>query len=234
MFLKMMGAMPGYIYATDDDSVYINLFVGSCATLKVNGANIVLRQTTQYPWDGAVRITLEASHPRPFNLMLRVPQWSGDAEIKVNGQSVPTSERVRGYVRIHRTWQKGDVVELAMAMPARFVAANPLVQADAGRVALMRGPLVYCLESADNGIHTRTLALSADQKLSTELWADKLGRVVTIKGTAAISEGKTQENGLYTSAVETASSSQPLTAIPYYSNANRGSVEMAVWIPLKS
>ncbi|MBN9617286.1 MAG: glycoside hydrolase family 127 protein [Acidobacteriales bacterium] len=234
MFLKMMGAMPGYIYATDNDSAYINLFVGSRATLKVNGENVVLRQTTQYPWDGAVRIAVEASHPKPFNLMLRIPQWCGDAVVKVNGQSVLTSERVRGYVRIHRTWQKGDAVELAMAMPARFVAANPLVQADAGRVALMRGPLVYCLESADNGIHTRTLALGADQKLSTELWPDKLGRVMTIKGTAAIPEAKPRDNALYTGAAETAATSQPLTAIPYYSNANRGPVEMAVWIPLKS
>lgn len=234
MFLKMMGAMPGYIYATDHDSAYVNLFIGSHAHFMVNGTKVALKQNTKYPWNGAVRITLEVSQPTPFNLMLRVPGWCREAVLKVNGQPHPTSDRTRGYIRIHRTWQQGDSVELDMAMSAQFVTASPLVQDDGGRVALMRGPIVYCIESTDNGIHTRTLTLSANQNLSTELWADQLGGVMAIKGSATTVAKKPWSNRLYASAGEATSSSQPLTAIPYYANANRGPVEMAVWIPLKS
>lgn len=233
MFLKMMGAMPGYIYATDSESVYVNLFVGSRASVKVKGTNIVLKQTTKYPWDGTARISFEIPQPTSFNLMMRIPGWCRRSTLSINGEVVPTESRVRGYVRLHREWRESDVVELEMKMPVQPVSANPLVKADIGKIALMRGPLVYCFESADNGNHTRSFALSTSS-FSTEIWADKLGGLVAIRSTDATRPSDSWGNSLYVPDAQKASSATSVTAIPYYANANRGPVDMTVWVPVKS
>lgn len=235
MFLKMMGAMPGYIYATDPDGLYVNLFVGSHARVKMNGTDFVVKQETKYPWDGTVKISFEAPQPARFNFMMRVPGWCQGATLKVNGQAVSTDERHRGYVRISRQWQSSDVVELVMPMPVQTVHANPVVQADVGRVAVMRGPLVYCLESADNGVDTRVIELSARSKFSTEYWTQGLSGVVVIKGIAKVKDSAGWGNALYQdSNVNQVSKAQPMVAIPYYANANRGPVRMAVWVPIET
>jgi len=230
MFLKMMGAMPGYIYATDKDSVYVNLFVAGKASIKLSGAEISVRQTTRYPWNGNVKIAIEPNTPADFALMLRIPGWCSGESVQVNGQRVATSERTRGYVRIHRTWQRGDVVELEMPMPVRQMRSNPLVQANAGRVAIIRGPLVYCLETADNQDSIRLLRIPSEARFSEEYRDDLLGGVVRVRTNGvAINE---QGNGLYYSSDSgPARRSAAITAIPYYANANRGPVEMGVWIP---
>jgi DUF1680 family protein len=233
MFLKMMGAMPGYIYATDAESVYVNLFVGGKASIRLNGAAISVRQTTRYPWSGSVKIEIEPSLPVAFALMLRIPGWCTGESVKVNGQRLSTSERTRGYLRIHRNWRQGDVVELEMPMPVRQMRSNPLVQANAGRVAITRGPLVYCLESFDNQDSIRLLRVSSGARFSEEFRDDLLGGIVKIRTTGgANSEPR---NGLYF-ASDSAGANRPatITAIPYYANANRGSVEMAVWIPIEA
>jgi DUF1680 family protein len=236
MFLKMMGAMPGYIYATDADSIYVNLFVGSRAALKIKGADFAIKQATKYPWDGTVRISFEASQPTQFNLMVRVPGWCRGASLKVNGQSIATDERQRGYVCVSRQWQPDDVVELVMPMPVQTVHANPLVQADVGRVALMRGPLVYCLESVDNRVDTRSLEIPVRPNFSTDYWTERLGGVVVIMGTATAKGSEGWSDTLYRApdVNEVAGRAQRVVAIPYYANANRGPVQMAVWMPIET
>jgi DUF1680 family protein len=234
MFLKLMGAMPGYIYATDPDSVYVNLFVGSRASITIKNAKIVVRQTTRYPWDGNVRISVVSAEALPFNFMLRIPEWCRGESISVNGQSVSTDKRVRGYVQISRTWKRGDVIELTLPMPVQKIRANPLVQADAGRVALTRGPLVYCLESADNGAQTRSLAIQSDSKFTTEFRSDFLGGVNLIHGPALAKSPLSWKETLYRPAEDIGMSNQlHITAIPYYANTNRGPVDMVVWLPLE-
>jgi DUF1680 family protein len=230
MFLKMMGAMPGYIYATDADSVYVNLFVGSHASVQMNGAAVAVKQTTRYPWNGNVKISVEPSQPSTFALMVRIPAWCTDESVKVNGQRIASGERTRGYLNIHRTWQAGDVVELEMPMPVQQVRAHPLVQADAGRMALMRGPLVYCFESADNQAAIRSLGLPSEARFSTESREDLPGGVVAVKTTGVANSGPGGD--LYvTSQRKLAKQPATITAIPYYANANRGPVDMAVWLP---
>jgi len=136
-------------------------------------------------------------------------------------------------VRILRTWRQGDVVELEMPMPVRQMRSNPLVQADAGRIAIMRGPLVYCLESADNRDSIRLLRVPPGARFSEEIADDFLGGVVKISG-AGVANSE-PGNGLYfPSSSGPAGHSATMTAIPYYANANRGPVEMAVWIPVES
>ncbi|RYG49642.1 glycoside hydrolase family 127 protein [bacterium] len=205
MFLKIMGAMPGTIYATDADSAYVNLYVGGHGAMTVKGTEIVLRQKTEYPWKGAVRISVEPESKTEFGLMLRIPAWSQNATVKVNGEEVSTSDRVRGYLRIERVWQKGDTVEVEMPMPVQAVHAHPEVKENVGRAAMMRGPLVYCFESTDNPARPEALRLDRKPAFSTEPWTDRLGGIVAVK-----SEG--------------------LVAIPFYANGNRGPVSMAVWL----
>jgi DUF1680 family protein len=232
MFLKMMGAMPSYIYATDPESVYVNLFVGSKARTEVKGAKVSIRQVTRYPWEGKVRITVNPEKSLPFALMLRIPGWCNGETVSVNGQRIQTEQRVRGYLRIDRTWNSNDVIELSMPMPVRQVYANPLVQANVGRSAIMRGPLVYCVESADNSAVPQ-LMLPRSAVVKDEFDEATLGGVVVITADGAMIDSSTQ--ALYTTSPR-AYPSRPATikVIPYYANANRGPVDLAVWLPIET
>jgi DUF1680 family protein len=232
MFLKLMGAMPGYIYAADNDSVYVNLFVRSRASVSLEQAKVEVRQTTRYPWDGSVRISVQAARPTAFNLMVRIPGWCPDATLKVNGQALTNPERVRGYARIHRLWNSGDFVELNMPMPVRAVRAHPSVLADAGKIALVRGPIVYCLESADNGDQVRSFAVRPQGAFSTQHRQELLGGITVVKGNAWALEPQRWNNSLYRAATDVSAPRETeFTAIPYYANANRGPVHMTVWVP---
>jgi DUF1680 family protein len=233
MFLKMMGAMPGYIYATDKDSVYVNLFVGGKASIRLNGTDLSVRQATRYPWNGNVKIAVEPSVPANFALMLRIPGWCSGESVKVNGQRVVTSERTRGYVRIPRTWQRGDVVELDLPMPVQQIRSNPLVQANAGRMAISRGPLVYCLESTDNRDSVRLLRVPSHARFSEEFRDDLLGGVIKLQ-TTGVTTSEPGKGLYFASDSGPADHSTAITAIPYYANANRGPVEMGVWIPIEA
>jgi uncharacterized protein len=232
MFLKLMGAMPSYIYATDKDSLYVNLFVGSKATTDIGGVKVSIRQTARYPWEGAVRIVVDPAQPAAFSVMIRVPSWCTGETVKVNGRPIPTDERVRGYLRISRTWNANDVVELDLPLEVRQVYANPLVQADVGRSAVMRGPLVYCVESADNPA-VPELRLPQSAPLAASFTPSMLNGVVVVKAEGAVSSAP--EKALYAASPrDYPSRSAAITAIPYYANANRGPVDMAVWLPLRS
>lgn len=232
MFLKLMGAMPGYIYATDADSLYINLFVTSEAWTTLRDTRLSIKQTSAYPWDGTVRISLNPGRQTAFNLMVRVPEWCRNGTLKINGQTIPEVENVRGYARLQRSWKPGDVVELVMPMPVETVKAHPLVQADAGKVALMRGPLVYCLESADNGGVVHRIALPSQATFDAKYRPELLDGVTAITGSARLMDAPVWENSLYAAARDLPDSGRvQITAIPYYANANRGPVEMNVWCP---
>jgi DUF1680 family protein len=230
MFLKLMGALPSYIYATDADSLYVNLFIGSKAKTEISGFRVSIKQNTRYPWDGLVHIAIQPEQPENFAVMLRIPSWSTGETVRINGQPVPTTERVRGYVRIARTWSPNDVIELNMPMKVRQVFANPLVQADVGRSAIARGPLVYCIESVDNS-HVPLLQLPDSARFSARYDEGTLDGVVVLTALGSVPSSEAQV--LYSTSPQSGPT-RPATisAIPYYANANRGPVDMAVWLPL--
>jgi DUF1680 family protein len=229
MFLKLMGALPSYIYATDSDSAYVNLFIGGKATMQVNGAKVTLRQITRYPWEGSVRICVDPASSASFALMLRIPEWCTGQTVTVNGQPISSAQRVRGYVRISREWSPNDVVDLEIPLPVRQVYANPLVQADIGRCGVMRGPIVYCVESADNS-QVPQLVLPRSATLSPTFENDLLGGVVVVSAQGTVSGSASQ--ALYSTSPQAYQArSIAIKAIPYYANANRGPVNMAVWLP---
>ena len=231
MFLKMMGALPGYVYAQDAGSVYVNLFVGSRANLIVNGTKVCLRQTTRYPWDGELKLTIEPERETECALNVRLPAWCAEPRLKLNGKPVAPIERLRGYAHVQRKWQRGDVIGLSLPMPVNRLRANPKIEADLGRVALQRGPLVYCLEAMDNGGHARNLVIPSDTQLSSQHRADLLGGVTVIQGPALATHRAAWPDQLYVPFTKLPGvTNTQFMAIPYFANANRQPSEMQVWI----
>ncbi len=231
MFLKIMSALPGYVYAADDDGLYVNLFLGSDATFEHKGVAVEVVQRTSYPWDGAVEVELRPERPVDMTLAIRVPGWAKGETFSLNDRPHALDRVARGYGRVRRVWRKGDKLRLNIPLVPRLVRAHPAVEADAGRVAIVRGPLVYCVEGADNPTPVHELAIPAVADLDVEQRADLLGGVWVVKGTAY--QPRTKGDWLYTPVDDVGRVELvpvQLTAIPFYANANRGLVEMATWL----
>ena len=241
MFLKLVGAMPGYIYAQDNTGIYVNLFVGSKARIQFAGQTVVIKQVTGYPWQGEAEIAVEPDKAAEFDFHIRIPGWcqgpsspedlyqaanlppDGAARLKVNGKVIEHPEIVRGYATVHRRWKSGEVVQVSLDMPVRRIKANSHVEADKGRVALMRGPLVYCFEGADNGGAVKNLVIPAGAEFMPEYRSSLLGGVTVLQATAT-GVFQTPANAIVPVPFK-------VTAIPYYANANRGTCQMQVWMP---
>jgi uncharacterized protein len=236
---RFIPSVPGYAYAVTNDALYVNLFAAGVAELNVGDMGVLVEQETRYPRDGHVEIVIKpAKAGEKFSLHVRIPGWAqgrawpsdlysylGESSqrptLKVNGEIVDV-KTVDGYAIVARSWQPGDTVTLDLPMPVRRVVANEKVEADRGRVALMRGPLVFCVEGVDvAGGKANNLVLPDDAPLATEFRSDLLGGVQVITGEAERATAKDQ----------TADSEKVrFTAIPYYAWANRAQGEMAVWL----
>jgi DUF1680 family protein len=235
---RLVAQLPGFIYATRDDEIYVNLFVGSTAEIELPGGTVRLTQETDYPWDGKTTITVDVDEPMEFALRVRFPGWAKTGQGPVptdlyrwtddtwtdltvrplNGDGEPVREPVDssledGWLTIDRTWRSGEGVSLGLTLLPRRVAAHPNVEENAGKLAIQAGPLVYAAEAIDNGGSVRDLVLPADAELTRRFDPDLLGGLMVIRGTA-LRDG-----------VEV-----PFTAIPYFAWANRGRGEMAVWL----
>lgn len=220
---RLLSSLGQYCYAATDDAVMVHLYVQSAVELDVGGQNVKLSVETRYPEDGAVRIV--AGRGR-YALKLRLPGWCREYRLSVNGQPVEARPE-NGYLTVERDFD-GDEIRLDMAMPPRRVYANAHVRADVARVAVMRGPVVYCLEERDNGAELHLLSLPRESALREEFRPDLL------EGTAVIcAEGRrlipAEGDALY-GEVPPEVQAAPLTFIPYYKWANRGENEMDVWI----
>ena len=236
---RFVPSIPGYVFAVRDRMVYVNLFIGGAGTLRLPRGSVRLEQKTRYPWDGHVAIRVEPHGDREFAIAVRIPGWAREEPIPGNLYRFldPRDERPivcvngkpqslvleNGYVVIDRSWVDGDVIELEMPMPIRRVLAHPSVQADLGRVALQRGPIVFCFEEVDNGPKFDHLLLRDDAPLKAEYRPELLGGVVVVAGTAAACAK--QEGGSVQTQAKT------LTAIPYYAWCHRGPGAMRVWLP---
>jgi DUF1680 family protein len=248
--VRFMPSLPGYAYATGKDCVYVNLFVSGGATIRMGDDAVRVTQQTRYPWEGRVKIMVEPESQaaaKVFTVCVRIPGWTQERPVpsdlyfyadlgpkdwkqrkvtlSVNDESVPL-EIVKGYVRISRPWKVGDVIELNLPMAVRRVHANKKVEADTGRIALQRGPIVYCFEGADNPQGVANLVLPPDAEFQSQYRRDLLGGVVTISGQGKIRQKQQDE--------QTVLKNVDVTAIPYYAWAHRGKNEMAVWLPVSS
>ncbi|MBA4410400.1 MAG: glycoside hydrolase family 127 protein [Bacteroidota bacterium] len=232
---RFIPSVPGYIYGQTDSRLYVNLFVQSKANVTMSGEKLEIEQTTKYPWEGEVKFSINPEKAKSFELALRIPAWLSDKPLpgnlyrfsdspetkfllKLNGK--PAKYKLEnGFAVISNQWKKGDVVTLSLPMEIRRVVANEKLVADNNKVALMRGPIVYCAEWPDyQDKHVLNLVLENNVPLKSEYHPEMLGGVVLLKGEAKKFENRTKVN---------------FTAIPYYSWANRGAGEMQVWIDNK-
>lgn len=238
---RFIPAVPGYAYAHRDDQLYVNLFIAGEAKVKLADQTVTIKQETRYPWDGAVKMVVEPEKAKEtFEIRIRIPGWArnqpvasdlyrfmdkndGQPTLKINGQS-QSLDLANGYARIRRAWEKGDVIELNLPMPVRRVVSHDKVKADVGKVALQRGPIVYCIEWPDvEDGHVANLLLADGERISSEYRDNLLSGVEVLRGKAqSFSWGKNRELKKGKDIV--------FTAIPYYAWAHRGGGEMAVWL----
>jgi len=222
---RLMEELPGLIYAQDDKQVYVNLFIGSEASIVVNGVKVKLTQTTDYPWSGDVTLRVDPERPVETSFVIRVPEWTrnptqsalyrfaqaaSDAPaLTVGGKSVPLQPDAVTAI-VDGKWRKGDVIALKFPMPVRRVLANDKVTENTGKAAIQRGPILYALEAIDNGGSVKDLKIPLETSLTAAFRSDMLNGVDVITGKVG---------------------DRTVTAIPYYAWNNRGKGEMAVWVP---
>jgi len=225
-FLPSLGQ---YIYSRSSDGLWVNLFIASQATAPVGSGRVTLRQVTNYPWDGAVKIEVQPDSAGEFTVHVRLPGWASNPSIRVNGS--PASPPVsRGYAAIRREWKAGDTVELALPMDVQRLRAHPKVLQAQGKIALRRGPLVYSFEQPDNQVSLGTVVLPRTATFCTELDRNLAGGVVKVMTEGLAHKPADWAHQLYQPSDASAPTKVQLTAVPYAIWGNRGLGEMIVWI----
>jgi DUF1680 family protein len=226
---RLVASVGNYFVSTAPDGIAFHLYGGISTTIETAGTKVDLREVSTYPWSGDVRIEIDPATPATFDVKVRIPGWCKGATLKVNGESVKALP-ANGYVTISRQWKKGDAISLDLPMPPVRLYANPGVLMDAGRVALKRGPLVYCVEEADNpGGRVQRFRLPRESELRSSTRADLFDGIVTLSADAMAVKEK-EFTALYrTEPPQEARAT--MTALPYYLWANRGQGSMMVWVP---
>ncbi|MFH1730990.1 MAG: beta-L-arabinofuranosidase domain-containing protein, partial [Planctomycetota bacterium] len=225
--VRLLASLGGYVYSATPNELYVHLYIGGEGRAVVAGQGITLRQATGLPRSGDVRLEVDAERPARFAICLRLPAWSPRAAVRINGKRAPFRVR-KGYARIARTWRPGDRIDLRLEMPILRLRSHPAVVANAGRVALQRGPLVYCLEEVDHNVDVRTLALPASAKLKAA-HKPRLLAGVTVLCADGFAPRTPPAKDLYRTGTP-ATDRLALTAVPYYAWANRAPGSMAVWL----
>ena len=205
---RFLPSIGNYIYASSDDALWVNLYIGNTGQIRIGETDILLTQETDYPWDGSVKLTISTSQPVEKEIRLRIPNWCKTYDLSINGKRINVSEE-KGYAVI-KDWKSQDVIALDMDMPVEIVAADPHVKENFGKRAIQRGPLVYCMEEIDNPVYFDQIQLSPSTTFQTAFASDILNGIKTIK-----------TNGR----------AQSATFIPYYAWDNRKAGKMRVWIP---
>ena len=208
--VRFLPSLPGYVYAVGEEGVFVNLYAAGTTKIALGDNSVALTQKTDYPWNGRVELTVAPRKSAEFSVCLRIPGWCDGAKLAINGEPVQTLDVSRGYARLRRQWRAGDAIQLDLPMPIRRIEAHPSVKADLGRVAIQRGPIVYCFEACDNDGRVKDIVLARDPKFVTQHRGDLLGGVTVLSGVA--SDGR------------------KIVAVPYYAWDHRAAGEMAVWV----
>ena len=237
---RFIPSLPGYIYAVKGKDVYLNLFLSNSATLDVAGKKLSLTQKTEYPWNGETVLKIDKNTVGEFNLKIRIPSWLRNKAVPsdlyqytdgkrlgysfiINGVTVPLLISKDGYVNIERKWKKGDEVIICFDMEPRVVRANNKVAADRGKVAIERGPLVYCAEHPDNNFDIMGALINQEPQFTLGK-----GEVAGTPITTLITDAQTLN---FSKQGKLETQDQTLTLIPYYAWCHRGSGKMRVWLP---
>jgi len=239
---RFMASVPGYMYAVQENTLFVNLYSQSISNIEIQKNKVEIKQTSEYPWDGKVILTVTPTKVKKFTLKLRMPGWAENSpvptdlyayaekinenvQVLVNGKA-SKSTKEKGYISIKRLWKKGDRIEFQLPMPVRRVKANDNVVDDRGKMAFERGPVLYCLEAVDQtDKHVFNKFIPENAPINYEFKNDLLNGVLVLKGTAQ----QIEKEGDAVVQKEV-----PFTAIPYSTWNNRGANEMAVWMPVKA
>ncbi len=225
---RLVASVAGYFYSVSDTEIAMHLYGGSETTLAVAGGKVHLCETSNYPWSGEIGIKVEPLGCAAFALALRVPGWAKGAVVRLNGAPVDAKVE-RGYLKIHRLWSQGDKVTLSLPMEVARLYAHPNVRHDVGRVALKRGPLVYCLEQHDNDAPVQFVSLPPAAALTSEWRAELFGGINVVRADGRVIDLNKWGITLYRTKRPPEKSSA-LTAVPYYLWCNRGSNPMQLWL----
>jgi len=227
---RLLASLGQYIYSVSKKSIYVHLYAAGEAKMDVSGKSVTLKQKTNYPWEGSVALTIDPEVEAIFEVALRLPAWCQKASVKVNGKRFVVKGNVKkGYIRIPRSWKKGDQVELDLEMPVERIESHPSVRHNCGTIALKRGPMVYCIEEVDNGADIADLRLPRKSRFSlvSKKISDEKVPFVTAKGYRR--EKRVWTGKLY-EPVQTPLREVRIKAVPYFLWNNRGNGEMRVWI----
>jgi DUF1680 family protein len=235
---RTLSSLPGYFYSTSKNGLYVHLYDNSTLTWRLeDGTGIKVRQKTNYPWAGDVELTLTPAQTKEFTLFLRIPGWAGGAAVAVNGRPEP-AVTAGEYLPIKRQWKSGDKVALTFPMNTELIASNPRVAEDRGRVAVRRGPIIYCMEELDQlkEVALSDAAISVGRKpvenFASEHKSDMLGGITILRHQGRIYESASAELPLYMpTTANPKTREETLTFIPYYVWANREPSAMQVWTP---
>jgi len=227
---RLLASLPGYFYSTSSEGIWIHLYAKNTARLDIMENSVTIIQRTKYPWNGEVEVILQPEKEASFSLSLRIPGWCREAKVLVNGQALKIHIEPGKYAEIRRLWKSGDRVHLSFSMPIERVICHPYVMENTDRVALRRGPIIYCVEQVDNpDCDVWSLVLPSNSPLEVEWMPNLLNGVTVIRGEAS---AIVAEHHLYRSVKDVSPKVRPtrLTAIPYYAWANREPGPMTVWI----
>jgi hypothetical protein len=226
---RFLPALGRYIYSESPDGLWVHLFIGGQVNAKVGGKKVTLRQSGNYPWEGKVKLTVGVEAPQDFVLRVRIPGWAGRADFQVNGERFsPHVEH--GYAELRRSWSSGDTVDLTLPMDIQRLEANPQVLYDRGKSALRRGPLIYCLEQADQEAPVDQIVLPLGVTLEDQYMPELLGGIRVIKAQGLLRPLEGWNGVLYQPVAPAKASPLTVTAVPYCVWGNRGLGKMAVWI----
>nr|MBC9203703.1 glycoside hydrolase family 127 protein [Paenibacillus sp. PL91] len=228
---RLIASLGQYIYSYNEleQEWFVHLYIGGKANQTIGGQQVQLTQQSNYPWDEHITLTVFMEQPAEFTIALRLPGWCKGAALKVNGEAVELATN-KGYAKVKRVWHNSDRIELVLPMAVEKVRSNPKVRENVGKLALQRGPIVFCLEEADNGANLRDIRVSASSEFTVSYEDGLLEGVVVLSGGAwRTDETSYDDNSLYTT-VPFASTNVQVKAIPYYAWANREPGEMLVWL----
>ncbi|RKR14346.1 hypothetical protein CLV91_0421 [Maribacter vaceletii] len=234
--IRTIAKMHTYAYSKSDKGVWVNLYGSNQLDTKLeDGTTINLTQKTNYPWDGHIEITTNNKRKKEFSIMLRIPGWANEGTIKINGEPFNTDIKSGTYVEVNRKWKKGDVLTLDLPMPTQLLTADPKVEETRNQVAVKRGPLVYCLESADlpKDVSMTDVVIPQDITLSPRFDSNLLSGVTVLEGQGEMLSKENWSNNLYKPLTRQKLKKVDITLIPYFTWSNREKSDMTVWIPLK-
>ncbi|MFG0253737.1 MAG: glycoside hydrolase family 127 protein [Rhodopirellula sp. JB053] len=231
--VRTIAKLSGWAYSLTNNGVAVNLYGGNRLSTKLaDGSTIELRQESGYPWDGEIRITVDACKSDPFEIWMRIPDWAANATLRVNGSDADVATPPGQFAILERAWKAGDTVELSLPMDATLMKGHPFIEETRNQTAIKVGPLVYCLESPDlpEGVRTLDVYIPSDIRFEKQNNPDVLSGVTTLTGNVQIKSD--DRTNMYRPLTSPEWKSMPVRFVPYYAWSNRGTAEMTVWLPI--